>query len=85
MPSHGKQRQWQADLAAHTSVARALNEAADARCNAVLAPLRQDWQQACDAFDTAVAWGRAAAKAQHDATDPFHEMLKRAMGELRAA
>ena len=85
VPSHGKQRQWQADLAAHTSVARALNAAADARCNAVLAPLRQDWQRACDAFDAAVAWGRAAAKAQHDATDPFHEMLKRAMGELRAA
>eukprot|EP00439_Symbiodinium_sp_Y106_P041875 s6746_g5.t1 len=85
VPSHGKQRQWQADPAAHTSVARALNEAADARCNAVLAPLRQDWKRACDAFDAAVAWGRAAAKAQHDATEPFHEMLKRAMGELRAA
>ena len=85
IPSHGKQPGWQAENPEHTALARALNNEADVRCTAMLQPLRDGWQSACDCYDSAVDWGSAAVRAQHEATGPFHEMLKTAIGELRTS
>eukprot|EP00439_Symbiodinium_sp_Y106_P072455 s897_g13.t1 len=85
IPSHGKQPRWQAENPEHTALARALNREADVRCSAMLQPLRDGWQSACDCYDSAVDWGSAAVRAQHGATGPFHEMLKTAIGELRTS
>ena len=85
VPSHGKQLRWRAENPEHTAVARALNREADARCTALLQPLRDAWQSACDRYDSAMDWGNAAVRAQHEATGPYHEMLKTAMGELRTS
>ncbi|CAE7223538.1 unnamed protein product [Symbiodinium sp. CCMP2456] len=85
VPSHGKQLRWQADNPAHTALARTLNGEADARCTALLTPLRAAWQSACDRYGAAVDWGGAAFDAQHEATEPYHDLMKRAIGELRTA
>ena len=83
VPSHGKQAKWQALEPQHTARVRALNAAADARCTTALLQYRPEWEAAVTRFERAEAWGAKALSVQHEKCAPFHELLKKCMGEWR--
>ena len=84
VPSHGKkQATWQALDPSLTARVRALNAAADARCTALLEPLRSEWMAAVARFEQAEAWAGRALAAQHAGCERFHELLRKCIGEWK--
>ncbi|CAE7549074.1 pol, partial [Symbiodinium necroappetens] len=83
VPSHGKQRAWQADDFRHTTAVRALNAQADTRCSAALLPLRAEWEAASNRLDAAESWTTRVLKRQHAACARYHELLRKGVSEWR--